>query len=265
MNFHACFKYNVINYIGMKFKTLIVSILFLQAFFNPSLIAYSEQVFTVQNMADMLTHVDAVDIEFSGDNSTGHFSYSVVGSETIDSKQTWKVLTTFGEEDDDQSYTIWVDKNTGKTVQVEINDQVFQDMFAEMYGNITLSFFMGFVYNYWSAWSYEGFLDYGYGGLGVVTPLGKQVKTFGPTTLETWGVSYDGYVTGDETVNYLMEVWYAPTQFGGIMTYMSMSTSGAQNYNMELKLISISLVESQQVPNEFLELLEEQTEPEPEP
>ena len=189
----------------MKVKSLIVSILIIQAFMQPCLVAYSDEVFEVQNLSDMLEQVEAIEIQFSGDDSQGYFSYTVLGTETVDTKPSWKVETVFGETGDEQSYTIWVDQSTGKTLKAKIEGEVFTGMFAELYGNVTLSFFMGFVYNYWQSWTYQEFLEWGNSELGTATSLGKQVQTFGPTTLETWGIRYEGYAIGDETINYQFE------------------------------------------------------------
>jgi hypothetical protein len=248
----------------MKLKSLIASILIIQVLLQPCLVAHSDQVFEVENLSDMLEQVEAIEIQFTGDDEQGFFSYTVLGTEAVDTKPSWKVETVFGETGDEQSYTIWVDQSTGKTLKAEIEGQEFTGMFAEMYGNITLSFFMGFVYNYWHSWTYQEFIEWGNSGLGTATYLGKEVQTFGPTTLETWGIRYEGYSVGDETVNYQFEVWYAPTQFGGIMTYMSVSATGQESYDFELELQSISLVEDQQIPSDFIELVESETEPESE-
>jgi len=247
----------------MKLKSLIVSILILQAFIQPSLVAYSDQVLEIQKLSDMLEQVEAIDIQFTGDDSQGHFSYTVLGTEAVDNKPSWKVETVFGESGEDESYTIWVDKATGKTLKADFEGEVITGTFAELYGNITLAFFMGFVYNYWQSWTYQEVLEWDNAEVGTATSLGKQVQTFGPTTLETWGIRYEGYTMLDETINYQSEVWYAPTQFGGIMTYMSITATGQESYNVELELKSIILVEDQQVPSDFIELIEGQTVPEP--
>lgn len=248
----------------MKLKSLIASILIIQSFMMPSLVVFSDQVFEVENLSDMLGQVEAIEIQFTGDDEQGVFSYTVLGTEEGDSKPSWKVETVFGETGEEQSFTIWVDKSTGKTLKAEIEGQEFTGMFAEMYGNMTLSFFMGFVYNYWHSWTYQDFLEWEDAELGTATYLGNEVQTFGPTTLETWGIRYEGYAVGDETVDYQFEVWYAPTQFGGIMTHMSIHATGEENYDVELELLSISLVEEQRVPSSFLELVETETEPEEE-
>jgi hypothetical protein len=137
-------------------------------------------------------------------------------------------------------------------------------MFAEVYGNITLAFFMGFVYNYWQEWSYQAFIEWDNAAYGTTTSLGSQTQMYAETTLETWGIMYEGYILEDETIDYELEVWYAPTQFGGIMTYMSITASGPEEYHVELELISISLVEEQQVPTDFTEFSPETTPEEPE-
>jgi hypothetical protein len=248
----------------MKLKSLIASILIIQAFMLPCLVAFSDQVFEVENLSDMLEQVEAIEIQFTGDDDQGVFSYTVLGTEEVDSRPSWKVETIFGETDEEQSFTIWVEKSTGKTLKAEIEGQEFTGIFAEVYGNMTLSFFMGFVYNYWHSWTYQDFLEWEDAELGTATYLGNEVQTFGPTTLETWGIRYEGYAVGDETVGYQFEVWYAPTQFGGIMTHMSIHAAGEESYDVELDLLSISLVEEQEVPSDFLELVETETEPEEE-
>ena len=244
----------------MKLKSILVISLLLLAFMQPSIV-YSDDVLMVKNLSDMLEQITEVDILFSGDGSEGHFSYMRTGTEVIDSKETWRVETSFGESGDDQSYTIWVDKATGKTVQADIEGEIFSDMLAEIYGNMTMAFFMGFVYNYWQSWTYQEFFEWNNQGVGVATSLGKKTETFGETTLDTWGVSYTGYAVGEETINYEFELWYAPTQFGGIMTYMSIDADNQEQITLELN--SIKLVEAQIVPSSFLDFTESQTQPEP--
>ncbi len=248
-----------------KSSLLIVYLLIVQAFLTPAFVAHSEQ-FEVNTLADMLNKVEAIDIEFGGDASQEHYSYRVLGTETINLKQTWKVETQMGELGSEESYTIWVEKATGKTLQVDLDGQIMADMMAEVYGNITLSFFTGFVYSYWQAWPIEDFQNWGSDGFGETTYLGKETQTFGETSLDVYGFRYEGYVYGDETVNYVTEIWYAPTSFGGIATSMQI-TAGTDVINLELK--SIKLVENQQISNDFLQLIEGITsggsEPEPEP
>ena len=146
-----------------------------------------------------------------------------------------------------------------------MDGEVFTGFFAELYGNLTLTLFTTFIYNYWYDWSYQAFLEWDEAEVGVSEPLGKLVETFGDTSLETWGMSYEGYVEGNETVSYVFEVWYAPTQFGEIMTHMSMTATSDETFTVELDLLSISLREEQQVPESFLELVEDTQEPEEQP
>ena len=247
----------------MKIKgssLLIVYLLIMQSFLQPVFIAHSEQ-FEVNNLADMMKKVEAIDIELSVDASTEHFSYKVLGTETVDLKPTWKVETMMGELGSEESYTIWVEKTTGKALKVDLEDQIITGAMAEIYGNITLGYFTTFAYGYGQAWQVEDFQNWSSGGYGEAKYLGKKTQTFGPTNLEVYGFRYE-----DETANYIIEMWYAPTSFGGISTSMSI-TAGGEVMNTELK--SIKLVENQQISDDFLNLIEGisggGTEPEPEP
>jgi hypothetical protein len=247
----------------MKPKSIIIALLLIQTLITPILVQ-GDQVLEVKTLADMIANVDAIELQFTSNETTGTFGYAVTGTETINTEPAWKIETMFSETGDEQSYTLWIDKTTGKTVQAEIEGEIITGMFAEVYGNITLAFFMGFVYNYWQEWSYQAFIEWDNAAYGTTTSLGSQTQTYAETTLETWGIMYEGYILEDETIDYELEVWYAPTQFGGIMTYMSITASGPEEYHVELELISISLVEEQQVPTDFTEFSPETTPEEPE-
>ncbi|MBD3172488.1 hypothetical protein GF326_08455 [Candidatus Bathyarchaeota archaeon] len=103
--------------------------------------------------------------------------------------------------------------------------------------------------------------------------LRKSVETFGETTLETWGMRYTGSIGDVE--DYDIEIWYAPTQFGGILTSLSMEFTRDDTHHQTYELNSIKLTEEQQVPSSFLDLLESEsdtdtdtdtdTEPTPDP
>ena len=248
----------------MKLRAILVSLLVFQSLISPVLAVDSEDFFELTNLSELLNHIEAIDVEYTSDEGYGHFSYEIVGTEDIDDKSTWRVESVFGESGEDQGYTLWIDPETGKTLQAEVEGEVFTGFFAELYGNLTLTLFTTFIYNYWYDWTYQAFLEWDEAEVGVSEPLGKRVETFGATSLETWGMSYEGYVEGNETVSYVFEVWYAPTQFGEIMTHMSMTAISDETFTVELDLRSISLKEEQQVPESFLELVEDTPEPEPE-
>ncbi len=165
----------------MKIKSIIISILLIQAFIIPSTLTQASQVLEVKNLADMIQHVEAIEIQFTSDDNVGIFSYSVTGTENIADNPAWKVETMFAETADEQVYTIWIDKETGKTVQAEIEDEIITGMFAEIYGNITLAFFMGFVYNYWQNWSYQEFVEWDNAAYGSATSLGSKIQDFDGT------------------------------------------------------------------------------------
>jgi len=253
----------------MKLKALLISLLIFQSIILPAYAVEPENFFEVTNLSDLMNNIEAIDMEFTSDEGAGHFSYEIVGTDELDETSTWRVETVIGESGEEQGFTLWIEPEIGKTLQADVDGEIFTGFFAELYGNLTLTLFTTFIYNYWYDWSYQAFLEWDEAEVGVSEPLGKRVETFGETSLETWGMSYEGYVEGNETVNYVFEVWYAPTQFGEIMTHMSMTTTGDETFTVELDLLSISLREEQQVPESFLELvnapeIEEEQSPEQE-
>ena len=248
----------------MKLKSILVSILVFQSLILPSYVINGEPVLEVQSLGDIMNYVEGIEIQFTSNEEIGYFGYTVTGTETIETKSTWVVETLFSDTSEEQTFTLWVDKDTGKTIQAEVEGEIISGMYAELYGNITLAFFMGFVYNFWQTWTYQDLVEWDSASYGEATSLGKQTQTIDGTTLETYGIRYNGFAFEDETINYEFEIWYAPTQFGGIMTYMSITATGQEDMEVELELTSIKLVEDQQIPNDFTGFTTE-TEPEPEP
>lgn len=246
----------------MKLRRLVLLLLLL----TPLYTVTAQEVVDVDNLSDILDHITAIDISYSSEGDAGHFGYTLEDEETIDGEPTWKIVSNFGEVGDEQSYTIWVHQETGRTVKAEIDGQEFTGQFAEVYGNATLGFFTGFIYNYWHAWAYEDLYEMGNMEYGKATPLGSRTETYGPTTLEIWGMRYEGRVPDEQNTQYDVEIWYAPTEFGGVMTFMSLDVTGDEEQHTEIELESIELVNPQNVPSDFEDFLEQvEQEPEEEP
>ncbi len=248
----------------MKLRKIVLLLLLLTPSFTILYSASAQDIVQVEDLSDILEHIYSIDINYTSDDETGHFSYNVLGEETVDGNPAWKIEATFGEYEDEQSLTIWVDKNTGRTIKADIEGQTFTGSLAEVYGNATLGFFTGFIYAYWNQWTYQEILEYRGTEYGTVTPLGSKTQTFGPTPLKSWGVRYEGLVPNEQNIRYDLEVWYAPTDFGGVMTYMSITVTEQEEHDVEIELQSIELVDEQTIPSDFETLMEE-TEPETEP
>ena len=246
----------------MKLRRVVLLLLLLTPLFTVN----AQEVVDVDNLSDILDHITAIDISYSSEGDAGHFGYTLEDEETVDGEPTWKIISNFGEVGDEQSYTIWVHQETGRTVKAEIDGQEFTGQFAEVYGNATLGFFTGFIYNYWHAWAYEDLYEMGNMEYGTATPLGSRTETYGPTTLKIWGMRYEGRVPDEQNTQYDVEIWYAPTEFGGVMTFMSLDVTGDEEQHTEIELESIELVNPQTVPSDFEDFLEQEVqEPEEEP
>jgi len=251
----------------MKLKGLIVVFIILQAIIQPNTIAHSEEVIELQDMSDLLERIEAIDLKFTDDGDEKQLSYTVTGTETLDGKQCWVVDTTFEESNQVTELVLWVDKNTGKTIKAETEEMTLEGNYAEDVGDTVFDFFKTTAYTFWDTYTYQGFVELENLGKGESTSLGKSVETFGETTLETWGMRYTGSIGDLE--NYDVEIWYAPTQFGGILTSLSMEFTRDDTHHQTYELTSIKLTEEQQVPSSFLDLLESEsdtdTEPTPDP
>ncbi len=253
----------------MKTKALIVVFIILQALIQPNTLVRSEEI-EIQDMSDLLERIEAIDLKVTDDDDEKFLSYTVTGTETLDGKQCWVVDTTFEESNQVTDLVLWVDKATGKTIKAETEELTLEGSYAEDVGDTVFDFFKATAYTLWDRYTYQGFVELENLGKGESTSLGKSVETFGETTLETWGMRYTGSIGDVE--DYDIEIWYAPTQFGGILTSLSMEfTSDGSTHHQTFELQSIKLTEEQQVPSSFLDLLESDsdtdtdTEPTPEP
>lgn len=127
---------------------------------------------------------------------------------------------------------------------------------AVLIGNATFSFWTGMVYTAWKAWDYTALQqipEYGH-----VSFLGSSTETYGPTVLTVFKYRFEGLAVAPETYRYIVEIWSAPTQFGGISTYLYVeSLDKAEWFSWEL--LSIELTEPQEVPPDI------QTQPTPTP
>ncbi len=115
-------------YSVVKLKSFIAAFLLVQVIFQPVFVAEAE----IGNLSELFERVEAIEVIFVDEGLEGTFSFSVIGSETINSSTTWKVETVFGESGEEEGYTVWVDKVTGRTVKALVNNEEITGMFAEV-------------------------------------------------------------------------------------------------------------------------------------
>lgn len=202
---------------------------------------------SIENLSDLLNHIKAIEIHFNDyDENFGVFKYEIVGEETFQEDPTWKVEAEFGEEGDMFAYTLWVSKATGEAVKAEIDGEVLTGVFAGMFGNATLAFWMSMTYSFWMAWDY-GVVQELPSEYGAFTYLGSEHRSYGPTTLLIYKYKFEGYPVAPEVYRFTVESWVAPTQFGGVTAYLHIESMDESEW-FEWELISIELVESLSLP-----------------
>jgi hypothetical protein len=218
----------------------------------------SEEIMEVQNMADLLNYIPSIEVEFKDhDDTIGTWGYDVIGEEDIDGTPTWKVESTFGEEGEKESYVTWISKIDGTVMQVEVEENILTGLMASMIGNATLSFWYAMVYSYWTAWDYVALRDVP--EYGELTDLGTSEENYGPTVLTVSKYRFEGLTTAPDLYRYTVEIWLAPTRFGGITTYLYLQSNTNVDEWFSIELKHIELVEPEVV------IQQPETEPEPEP
>jgi hypothetical protein len=191
----------------------------------------SEEIMKVQNMADLLNYIPSIEVEFSDhDETVGTWGYDIIGEEDIDDTPTWKVESTFGQEGEKESYVTWISKIDGTVMQVEVEENVITGPMASLIGNVT---------------------EYG-----ELTDLGSSQENYGPTVLTVSKYKFEGGTTAPDLYRYTVEIWLAPTRFGGITTYLYLQSNTNVDEWFSLELKHIELVEP--------EVVIQQPEPEPE-
>ena len=125
---------------------------------------------------------------------------------------------------------------------------IFSNPMAQMIGNATFMFWYVMVYSYWTAWEYQALSDVP--EYGELTYLGSSQETYGPTTLTVFKYRFEGVLTAPDMYLYSAEIWLAPTQFGGIATYIHQESIKEEGVWVTLELKHIELVEPQEVPPE---------------
>jgi hypothetical protein len=219
----------------------------------------SEEIMEVQNMADLLNYIPSIEVEFNDhDENIGTWGYAVIGEEDIDGTPTWKVESTFGQEGEKESYVTWISKIDGTVLQVEVEENILTGLMASMIGNATLSFWYAMVYSYWTAWDYEALSDMP--EYGELTDLGSSQENYGPTVLTVSKYKFEGGTTAPDLYRYTVEIWLAPTRFGGITTYLHLQSITNVDEWFSLELKHIELVE----PEVVIQQPEPETETEPE-
>lgn len=256
----------------MKIKALLVIYIILQSTILPTTLANSEEVIEIQDLSDLLETVEAIELEVdpevTEDGDEKVLSYTITGTEIIDGKQCWVVDGTIDESNQVTDFVLWVEQETGTTLKAETEDMTLEGSYAEDVGDMFFDFFKSTAYTFWDTYGYQEFVELENNGQGESTPLDNKAESYGETTLEIWGMRYTGSIGDVE--DYDIEIWYAPTQFGGILTYLSMEyTRDGTSHHQKYELKSITLSEEQQVPTSFHDLVDSETgsdtEPEPTP
>jgi len=220
----------------------------------------TENVISVENMADLLSYIPSIVVEYNDHNDTiGTWGYEIIDEEEVDGIPSWKVESSFGEEGDKESYVTWVSKVDGAILKVEVEGNVITGVMASMLGNVTFSFWYAMVYSYWTAWNYEELKDMP--EYGTLSYLGSSQEMYGPTSLTVFKYKFEGIPTAPDIYGYTVEFWLAPTQFGGITTYLYLQSNTDVDEWFSLEIKHIELIEPQEVPP----TPKPEPEPEPEP
>jgi len=237
----------------MKRKLVFVYMLVLALMIQPVAHGDTGEVMLITDLTDLFEAIEAIKMEVLSDGERGVFEYTVTGTESIDGKECWVVDVGIGEVDDPDGFTIWVEKSSGETLQAEVDGDTLQGESADRLGSITLNSFRSLVYGYWKSYDYVGLMEEAEAGNGEVTKLGSRVETFGETELETYGLRFDGKIGGEDLV---VENWYAPMPYGGIITSLSLNVSEDDIvHEVDFELKSINLVDDQEIPSDFTDLV----------
>ena len=232
---------------------MFVSLLVLTLMIQPLAIGDTGEVMLITDLTDLFEAIEGIEMEMVSDGERGVFEYTVTDTESIDGKECWVVDVGMGEVDNPDGFTIWVEKSSGETLQAKVDGDTLQGESAERLGSLTLNSFRSLVYGYWKSYDYVGLLEEAEAGNGEVTKLGSRVETVGETELETYGLRFDGKIGAEDLV---VEIWYAPMPYGGILTMLSLNASeGDVMHEVDFELKSINLVDTQEVPSGFKDLV----------
>lgn len=237
-------------YIYLLMLTLLISSL---PVFNPRAANCVEEldVITFENPSDILSIVPEISVRFENhEGNVAVFGYEIIGEEVIDETDTWIVESTISENDDGGgTFKIWISKSTGKAVQVEVEGETHtQSMIVTPIANMTFGFFRAMIYNSWEAWDYYALNEAPYGDVKII---GKSTETYGPTTLTVFKYKFTATQAAPEEYRYNAEVWVAPTQFGGITTYLYLDSFNETDKWFSWELQSITLSEEQEITSEL--------------
>jgi len=206
----------------------------------------------VGNFKDMLSFVTEIEVHHVYVDPEGPitniFRYEIVGDENVEGVDTWKVDFFIGEEETETNYTIWVDKASGLTVKTFSDGMEMTGLMANITGTIVFSMFNLVINSLWDMYSLQNLNEWESVAYGSINSLGTEIQQFGPTSLTVTGVEYEG--TGiSNLLRYSLEAWYAPTQYGYIMTDLFLDVDSTEgSYAVSFSLESITLSEPQEVP-----------------
>jgi hypothetical protein len=134
-------------------------------------------------------------------------------------------------------------------------------MFIWPIGNMTFGFFSAMIYESWKAWDYYALNDAPYGDVNII---GRSTETYGPTTLTVIKYEFTSSMSAPAEYRHDAEVWMAPTQFGGITTYLYLDSITGEGEWFSWEVQSITLSEPQEVPDD-LPTGDSETEPDEDP
>ncbi len=248
-----------------KTKRLLIPLILSILIINPLQGGCVEELDTLifENPSDILKVVPAITVKLENhEGNQAIFGYEIIDEEQINGKDTWVVETEMSEGEEGGVFTLWVEKESGKAVQVEVEGQTHQDnMFIWPISNMTFGFFSAMIYESWKAWDYYALHDAPYGDVRII---GRSTETYGPTTLTVLKYEFTSSMSAPQEYKHDAEVWMAPTQFGGITTYLYLDSITGEDEWFSWEVQSIVLSESQQVPDD-LPTEESEIEPEEEP
>lgn len=214
--------------------------------------SYAQQERDYKRLATFLNNVISVTYSYSSSSgNAGEIGYKRLGEETVDGEKTWKVelfLKAKGEEE--ERAILWISESTGYCLQIEYRGTVIKGDLARSIALALLTPWFNWVDAYVEAWNPHTLYVYTEHGYGRLIFLGPEVKTFGPTELLTYKYRWEAYANAPEAYRGTAEWWFAPvrfdTLFGGLFVYFHGESDGEW---LEIKLLSIELVNPQPRPN----------------
>lgn len=119
--------------------------------------------------------------EDSKNNNRGEVRYTVVGEETVDNVECWKVNLSYSSLDSSETtlWIVWISKSDGRSIQIEMPGGIIYSgpMVEDFWPSISSAILLPFT-----TWNYYEMINPP-ANVGTVTYIGSEEKTYGDATL----------------------------------------------------------------------------------